>query len=92
MTKNASAPLVITATTIEIDPLTEVPVTTVTASKLREGMVLVDEFDMPAAVIDHRMRATRNSGAVKFMLLDVETGGHIEHAFHANGTVRVAAA
>lgn len=89
MTKNA---LILTATTIEIDPLAEVAVTTVPARSLREGMVLVDEFDMPAAVVDHRMRATRGSGSVKFMLLDVETGKHIEHAFHANRTVRVAAA
>lgn len=67
----------------------------VVARNLREGMVLMDaELGTPAAAIDHRVSATRNSGGIAFLVEDLD-GSSRAHWYraeiHRNATVRVLA-
>lgn len=49
--------------------------TDVTASRLRECMVLMDpDLGTPLMWLDHRLRSTRNSGDVKWMAHNLDTG------------------
>lgn len=49
--------------------------TMVKASSLRECMVLMDpELGTPLMWLDHRLRSTRNSGEVKWLAHNLETG------------------
>lgn len=77
-----------------VDLLEAVAVTEVPANRFREGMVLVDEFDCPVGILDHRMpleRSRRTAGAVKWMFVDLEHGGWDVASFGKNKTFRVVA-
>lgn len=74
----------------DIDSLTEVPATTLKATSLRPGMVLLDpEFGTPAAVIDHRIGTSR--GTVTYLVNDLDTGGWTQARFHEHAQVKVQA-
>lgn len=75
----------------DIDTLAEVPTTTVKASALKPGMVLVDDLDCPVAVIDHRVRATRGTGDVAYLINDLERGGWRTQRLGANSQITVMA-
>lgn len=72
----------------DLDILSTPATVKVQASKLRECMVLTDpEFGTPLYWIDHRVRATRNSGQAEFMAHNLETG-HFE-TVRIGGSVKV---
>lgn len=79
-----------------LDLLAEYPTTEVVARNFKVGMVLVDEFDTPIGVLDHRMAIGsdkgRNAGAVRWMVEDLEAGKWIESTFGINKPFRVVAA
>lgn len=83
------------AQTQSIDLLAAYDVTEVSASAFRSGMVLVDEFDTPIGILDHRMRIGsdngRNAGAVRWMVEDLEQGKWVEATFGINKPFRVVA-
>jgi hypothetical protein len=58
-----------------IDTLAAVAAITITAANLRAGMVLVDDLGCPVVGIDHRVKATRNSGGIAFLGADLDNGG-----------------
>ena len=85
-------PLVLSETD-KIDTLDTFESTYVKASNIKPGMILIDSDDpigFPAAVIDHRQRATRNSGCVRF-LTEMLGEGLRSIELHANSRIRVAA-
>lgn len=85
-------PLVLSETD-KIDTLDTFESTYVKASNLKAGMVIIESDDpigFPAAVIDHRQRATRNSGCVRF-LAEMLGEGFRSIELHANSRIRVAA-
>ena len=60
----------------DLDEMTAPPATTITASKLREGMVLLDpELGTPAVWVDQRTKTQRSSGQISFNGHDLDTGG-----------------
>lgn len=72
----------------DLDILSTPTTVKVQASKLRECMVLTDpELGTPLYWVDHRVRATRNSGQAEFMAHNLETG-HLE-TIRIGGSVKV---
>ena len=66
--------------------------TLIKASSLKPGHVLMDaELEVPGAVIDHRIAAPRGSGAVAFLVADLDRGGWTQIQIHANAQVKVLA-
>jgi hypothetical protein len=63
----------------------------VPASKLRPGMVIVDDLGCPIAAIDHRLRSTRNSGDVAWFVENLEGSGYRRMAIRPTALVTVAA-
>lgn len=75
-----------------IGTLTPVTVKSVLARNLREGMTLVDEFDCPVVIIDHRLKTTvRGTGQVAFLVEDLEGGGWRDITLRPSKPVRVMA-
>lgn len=72
-----------------IDPLETYEPTTILGGNLRPGMVLLDDLNTPAAVVDHRI-AERN-GIVRYLLEDLDRGGWTETPFLITSTLTVAA-
>ncbi|AEK09902.1 hypothetical protein FGG30_gp092 [Mycobacterium phage Pixie] len=65
----------------------------VKAANLRPGMVLLDpELGTPAAGLDHKLRAARNSGNVSWFVADLDNGGWRELHLRPSLVVKVAAA
>lgn len=75
----------------DIDTLTAVAVAKITTRQMREGMILVDEFDMPVFVLDHRI-GTKH-GCAEWMVADLDRGHWRTLTFPiwTNPNVRVAA-
>lgn len=73
----------------DIDILATFPVATVKGASLKPGMVLLDEFNSPAAVIDHR--AGSKGGTIRFLVNDLEKGGWTEARIGENAAIKVAA-
>jgi hypothetical protein len=60
-------------------------------SQFRSGMVLVDpELGTAVYSLDHRVRAARNSGSVRWLVEDLEGSGWVERSFAPNVKVPVA--
>lgn len=76
----------------DVDPLVEVATVTIKAANLREGMVLVDEFNCPVAGIDQRVKATARTGEIAFLTADLENGGWNRLALRPALEVKVMAA
>lgn len=74
-----------------VDTLSTPDTIQVKGSALRAGMILVDDLGCPAVALDHKVRAPRNSGAVAFLVNDLDVGGWSEHLFHANRSFPVVA-
>ncbi len=76
----------------QVDPF-DTRSTDLKASSLRPGHVLMtdDELGTPCFAIDHRVAATRGSGAIAFLAEDLEAGGWKRISVHANKTVKVLA-
>ena len=74
-----------------LDILGEYPTTTIKATSLKAGMVLVDDLDLPAAALDHRMPATRGAGQVAWLAENLDEGGWYRQTFHQNADVKVVA-
>lgn len=74
-----------------MDTLTAVATKLVTHRGLKEGTVLVDEFDCPCAIIDHRIGVRQ--GSVYFLVEDLDEGGWSEVPFinSLKPTIKVAA-
>jgi hypothetical protein len=77
--------------TADIDILSQPATTTLKASSLRPGHVLVDDLGCPAAVIDHRVRAQRGTGAVAYLTNDLDRGGWRTVTFGPNSRITVMA-
>jgi hypothetical protein len=76
----------------DIDTLAQPALVEVNASNLKAGMVLVDpELGTPAMGIDHKLRSTRNSGNVEFLVADLENGGWRNLSLFSNTVVSVIA-
>lgn len=74
----------------DIDTMDAVDTVDVAANALRPGMVLVDpELLTPAVAIDHRMRAVRGSGEVRYLVADLDNGGWSEVGLRTMATVKV---
>jgi len=73
----------------DLDTLADVATVDVKVRSLRPGHVLTDDLDCPAAVIDHRIGASR--GTVRYLVNDLDRGGWSEIKLHENGTVKVVA-
>lgn len=77
----------------QIDTLSQPQTIEVIARNLKDGMVLVDpELGTPAVGLDHRIRSTRNSGNVSFLVADLENGGWRDLHLTGSVTVKVMAA
>lgn len=64
----------------------------VRADRLRPGMVTLDpELNTPVWAIDHRVRATRNSGNVAWFVEDLEGSGYTVAHLYPSTLVPVAA-
>ena len=76
-----------------LDPLDgTVPAARVTATRLREGMVLLDpDLGTPAAWLDQRQRTAPRSGEVQWLAHDLATGRLTTIRLHRNTTVRTLA-
>ncbi|AJA43758.1 hypothetical protein MILLY_86 [Mycobacterium phage Milly] len=75
-----------------IDSLAAVDTVEVKAANLKEGMVLVDpDLGTPAVGIDHRIRATRGTGNVSFLVADLDDGGWRDLHLRASLVVKVVA-
>jgi hypothetical protein len=84
-------PAAILITVDHLDPFAT-DSTPVKATRLREGMVIMDpELGTPALWLDHRTRSTRGSGSVSWYAHDLETGRFGPHTFHENHQVNVLA-
>lgn len=87
----------ILATDEQVGDLDTFDAVEVKGRNLKEGMILLpakdDGLNFAEAVMDHRMRADRNSGAAKWMIANIESGHgrYSEVNFHLNATYRVAA-
>lgn len=75
-----------------IDTLAAVATIAITAANLRAGMVIVDDLDCPVVGLDHRIKATRNSGGIAFLGADLDNGGWNRVEIHRNQQIRVMAA
>ena len=76
----------------DIDILSQPPTTTLKASSLRPGHVLIDPvLCCPIAVIDHRVRAQRGSGSIAYLIIDLDRGGWRTVKFHENARITVMA-
>lgn len=74
-----------------VDDLDQFDYTMIRADKLKPGMILVDpDLHTPVYAIDHRNRAKPRSGAVKWLVEDLENGGWREQDFGRNTEVPVA--
>lgn len=68
------------------------PAARVAATRLREGMVLLDpDLGCPAVWLDHRQRATPRSGEVRWLAHDLDTGRLTTVAVHRRTTLAVLA-
>lgn len=77
----------------DLDTLTPVRIAQVAVRTLRPGMILVDlVLGTPEAEIDHRVSTIRNSGELRFLAHDLNTGELITVSLRDNGTVGVLAA
>ena len=66
--------------------------TTVLGSKLRPGMVLIDELGCPGAIVDHEIgSAGPRTGGTKYLVEDLDRGGWLTLSFHNNKQMQVAA-
>jgi hypothetical protein len=74
-----------------VDTLSTPATTTVKGSALRTGMVLVDDLGCPVAGLDGKLPTVRNSGAVRFLVADLDRGGWTPNSFHANKRFTVVA-
>lgn len=75
----------------DVDTLSQPATVEVRGAYLQAGMVLVDELGCPTAGLDHRIRATRNSGSVAFLVADLDRGGWTQQHFHRNHRFTVVA-
>lgn len=75
----------------DIDPLSNPVGIDRRGKDLRAGMVLLDELGCPGAMLDHRIRATRNSGCVAYLAHDLNDGRLFRLDLHANKAFQVAA-
>lgn len=76
---------------VDLDLLAEYPTVEIAGHNLREGMVLVDEFNTPVVHLETKQRTRRGSGCVFFYAYNFDLGRHMETNVHANATVRVIA-
>lgn len=82
----------ILAETESVDTLEPMPSTTVLASSLKPGMVLLDpELMTPAAVVDHRVKAVRGLGTVAYLVLDLDARRYDTVSLRAGAPILVAA-
>lgn len=82
---------VILADNEAVDPFAT-KATEIKATSLKPGHVLMDpELGTPAAMIDHRIPATRGAGTVAYLVNDLDRGGWTKIEIHANKSVSVLA-
>jgi len=76
----------------DLGTLDAVPTVSIPGSALKAGMVLVDpDFDTPAGEVDHRMKTTRGSGEVKFLMFDFDAREWTTQSVHHNAMIKVMA-
>lgn len=84
-------PLIIESDFDTVDPLHVFEAINLPGSKLKEGMVLLDDEGFAIGGLDTKSRATRNLGAVRFLIHDLERGGMVHENLHCNKVFAVAA-
>lgn len=82
---------IVTADVTTMDALTTYPAISIKASKLRPGMMVLDDDGFPMVGVIERETAARRSGSACFYGFDVERARNGSFSFHGNLLVPVAA-